>query len=176
MQSEGNDMKNILGWTAFAITALMLLNGNRVFNHRAIAADRAEDAVRAAAIQLGFSGYAFGDSQQFILDDMAAAGFEAREILDGAIWYETELLDYPIQLGYVFTNDQLVGGAWVIYQATDRAFLEVDEFLREIYGGKIEVTVEGAVTVQVHQSVDALILHTLDRDALTHEVAYMEIE
>ena len=121
-------MKNILGWTAFAITALMLLNGNRVFNHRAIAADRAEDAVRAAAIQLGFSGYAFGDSQQFILDDMAAAG------------------------------------------------LEVDEFLREIYGGKIEVTVEGAVTVQVHQSVDALILHTLDRDALTHEVAYMEIE
>ena len=169
-------MKNILGWTAFAITALMLLNGNRVFNHRAIAADRAEDVERVAAIKLGFSGYAFGDSQQFILADMAAAGLEAREINDGAIWYETELLDYPIQLGYVFMNDQLSGGAWLIYDATDQAFQEVDEFLREIYGGRIEVTVEGAVTVQVHQSYDALILHTLDRDALTHEVAYMEIE
>ena len=169
-------MKNILGWTAFAVMALMLLNGNRVFNHRAIAADRAEDIERVAAIQLGFSGYAFGDTKQFILDDMAAAGFDAREINAGAIWYETELLDYPIQLGYVFQGGRLSGGAWLIYQADDQAFQEVDAFLREIYGGRIEVTVEGAVTVQVHQSVDALILHTIDRDALTHEVAYMEIE
>ena len=169
-------MKNILGWTAFAVMALMLLNGNRVFNHRAIAADRAEDIERVAAIQLGFSGYAFGDTKQFILDDMAAAGEDAREITAGAIWYESELLDYPIQVGYIFTGNRLSGGAWLIYQADDRAFNEVEEFLHEIYGGKIEVTIEGAVTVQVHQSVDALILHTLDRDALTHEVAYMEIE
>ena len=165
-------IKTTLGWTAFVVTALMLLNGNRVFNHRAIAMDRAE----AAEPVFGFAGYDFGATKQFILADMAAAGLEAKEITDGAIWYESELLDYPIQLGYVFAGGRLGGGAWLIMDTSDRAFQEIDAWLREIYGGRIEVTVEGAVTVQVHQGFDALILHTLDRDAHTHEVAYMEIQ
>ena len=161
-----------LGWVAFAVMALLALNGNRVFNHRAIAADRVE----AAEPVLGFAGYDFGTTKQFILADMAAAGLEAKEINDGSIWYESELLDYPIQLGYVFEGGRLGGGAWLIMDTSDRAFQEIDAWLREIYGGRIEVTVEGAVTVQVHQGRDALVLHTLDRDARTHEVAYIRIE
>ena len=166
------DIPTYLGYAFVLALTLVVMNGNSIMTRMAIAADRAEDAEPV----LGFSGYDFGDTKQFILADMKAAGLEAREITDGAIWYESELLDYEIQLGYIFQGGRLGGGAWLIIDASEQAFNEINEWLNEIYGGRIQVTVEGAVTVQVHQGVDALILHTLDRDALTHEVAYMEIE
>ena len=165
-------IKTTLGWAAFAVFVLVFLNGNRMLTHRAHASDRAEVRENLR----GFAGYAFGSGDLYILEQLKADSREPIEITGDSIWLEGEFAGLRCQYGYVIQNGQLVGGALLFHDRTEEAFNEVSEFLHDTYGGRIEVTVDGAVTVQVHQGPDALILHTLDRDALTHEIAYMEIE
>lgn len=164
-------MKDILSWAGLALVFLFGTAVSTFSNHLESARVRADEAEAAEALR-GFAGYAYGSGDLYIRDDLEAAGWEAVEIKDTAAWYKATMLGYPVQLGYIFDQHQLVGGAWLFLDTSEEAVDVVDDFLRDTYGGRVEITVDGNRIERIYRGPDSTIVHLHDPDQDSHEVIY----
>lgn len=164
-------MKDILSWAGLAAIFAFGSVVSTCSNHLESSRVRA-DEVESQEWLSGFAGYAYGSGDLFIRNDMEAEGWEVVEIKDTGAWYKATMLGYPVQLGYVFTDHQLVGGAWMFLDTSEEAFNVVADYLEDTYGERVEIAVDGSRVEQTHRGTDSVIVHLRDPDKAEHEVIY----
>ena len=164
-------MKDILSWAGLAAIFAFGSVVSTCSNHLESSRVRA-DEVESQEWLSGFAGYAYGSGDLFIRNDMEAEGWEMFDSSDQAVWYKATMLGYPVQLGYVFTDNQLVGGAWVFLDTSQEAFTAVADYLQDSYGDKVDIEIDGSRMEQTHTGPDSVVVHLIDAEAGNHEVIY----
>lgn len=142
--------------------------------YAAVAADQGRPP---AAPVLGFAGYEYGSGIKGIAKDMESEGYTLIDRTDSALWYSTTFVGIDCELGYVFTNNLLVGGSFILKSVTERDFANVSNHLSQAYQvtSTIEIK-EGGTVVATIDAPDSSITHVLDLNQSTHEVTYIHEE
>ena len=121
----------------------------------------------------GFAGYEYQSGIFGIAADMETEGYTLIERTGSSLWYRSTFIGIDCELGYIFKDQLLIGGAFILKSATETDFAAVNNHLREIYKTKIEVEVEGGIIVATFKGPDSRITQTLDLQEQTHEVEYI---
>ncbi len=120
----------------------------------------------------GFGGYGFGSSRDFVRTGRA----HDRHMLDREyaewIWYIGTIEDCGMESGYQFDGrDKLIGGLWVI-KDTRECFDKVHERLIDVYGGNLEMVINGS-TVKIEMWIPhTQIIHR--KNANGHTVSFYD--
>jgi len=140
----------------------------------AYAADQGQPPVSPVR---GFAGYEYGSGIKGIANDMKSEGYTLIDHTDSALWYSSSFLGIDCELGYVFTNNLLVGGSFILKSATERDFAKVSSHLNQVYGTTSNIEIkEGGVVVATIDAPDSAITHALNLNQNTHEVTYIHEE
>ena len=113
----------------------------------------------------GFSGYAWGASEDYIQSTMAEQGYELTKKGDRDLWYRGTMLDQGVTIVYLFRNGLLNGGIWVFDNEELGNFMDVDQFLRKVYDTKAKMTIviDGPIESEIDApQAQARIIHILD--------------
>ncbi len=120
----------------------------------------------------GFGGYGFGSSRDFVRTGRA----HDRHMLDREfadwIWYVGTIEGCGMESGYQFNRrDKLIGGLWVI-KDTRECFDKVHARLIDVYGGDLEMVIDGS-TVMIEMWIPhTKIIHR--KNANGHTVSFYD--
>ncbi len=123
----------------------------------------------------GFSGYAWGASYGFVRQDMENENYDLVASGPTDLWYRGFILGGEVQIVYIFNNELLTSGMWVIDDVDQASFWEVNSFLTKTYNSKAKLKVRGDHLMESELTpagTDARIIHRLDVVANRHEVHY----
>lgn len=123
----------------------------------------------------GFSGYAWGASQNFIVDSMESEGYDLISNGTKDLWYRGKIMDEKLQIVYYFENQILTSGMWIIDDVDLESFWKVNEHLRNAYNSKARLKLKGDDWIESEmepKGTDAWIIHRLDVEADRHVVHY----
>lgn len=145
-----------------------------VLGYAAVAADQVHQPLGPV---LGFAGYEYDSSINGIEEDMKASGYTLIDRNDSALWYDTTFLGIACDLGYIFKNNALIGGVFILKSATEKDFAAVHTHLSEIYEVRSSIKIkENGIVVAVIDTPEGKITQILDINNEVHEVTYIHEE
>lgn len=124
----------------------------------------------------GFAGYAYDSGMDAIHDDMKSSGYALIDHTDSSLWYEGIFMGVDCQLGYIFTDRVLIGGAIILESATRKSFALVNNGLLSAYQTHVEIETSEDLMVATIKAPDSIIIQTLDLVHDKHEVEYVREE
>ena len=133
---------------------------------------RANEAETQEAV-IGFGGYEYDSGMAAIEEDMEAEGYTLVDRTESSLWYDSTLIGIDCELGYIFSQGALVGGAMILHSATQADFVRVNNYLREIYDTKVHVEVSDGIAVAKIKAPDSMITQTLNVNERLHEIEYI---
>jgi len=153
------------------------LNAIFILTALGFAAYAADQGRPPVAPVMGFAGYEYDSGIKGIAKDMESEGYTLIDSTGSALWYETTFLGIDCELGYVFTNNLLVGGSFILKSATEQDFAKVSNHLNQIYSTTSNIEIkEGGIVVATIDAPDSAITHVLNLNESTHEVTYIHEE
>jgi hypothetical protein len=123
----------------------------------------------------GFAGYAWGASYGFILESMEDENYDLLARGPRDLWYSGRILDEPLQIVYLFDDQLLTSGMWVIDDVDQEAYRIVSNYLSNAYNFKARTTIrdDGLIESEMMPpGTDALIIHSMDVEHNDHVVHY----
>lgn len=121
----------------------------------------------------GFGGYEYLSGISGIATDMESEGYVLIERTESSLWYRSTFLGIECELGYLFTNQLLVGGAFILHSVTEKDFALVNSHLRETYDVEVNIEIRDGVIVARIEGSDSLITQTLNLHKNIHQVEYL---
>ncbi len=161
-------MKTILAYFGLFLLATAVSTCSTHLELRDVFANEAEAEERLR----GFAGYEYESGISGIAADMESEGYTLIERTGSSLWYRSTFLGIDCELGYVFEDQLLIGGSFILHAATDQDFILVNDHLRETYDAEVNVEISDGVVIAKLKGPDSLIIQTLDLNEGTHQVEY----
>jgi len=137
--------------------------------------DDGEHSQKAVVNKSGFSGYGWGSSIEFIADSMEVEAYDLLERDDRSLWYRGTIADEPLQIGYVFENEILIEGIWILDDVDRESYWAINHLLENEYNSTASVETRGDDFLESEfqpEGTNARIVHELDVIRDQHVVRY----